>query len=91
MAYGEKPTTCAHQIVLGLCVMFCLGFGAWPRPVQGLRELQATRLAQRLALTLVLQVPGMCSLPDPDQEAQLTTAASTRGSWPRRMLLSPNN
>jgi len=48
MAYGKKPTTCAHQIVLGLCVMLCLGFGAWPRPAQGLRELQATRLAQRL-------------------------------------------
>ncbi len=91
MAYGKKPTTCAHQVVLGLCVMSCLAFGARPRHGQGLGELQATRLAQRVALALVLQVPGMRSVPDPDQGAQLTTAVSTRGSWPRRMLLSPNN
>ena len=91
MAYGKKPSTCAHQIVLGLCVMSCLAFGSWPRPVQGLQELQATRLAQRLAMGLMLQVPGVYFTTQQEPTVQLATAASTRGSWPRNTLLSPNN
>jgi hypothetical protein len=91
MAYGKKPTTCAHQVVLGLCVMSCLAFGAWPRPVESLHEEQVTLFAQRMALGLTLQMPGIRVAAEPDPTLQLTTAASTRGSWPRRTLLSPNN
>ena len=91
MAYGKKPTTCAHQVVLGLCVMSCLAFGAWPRPVESLHEEQVTRFAQRMALGLILQMPGIRVAAEPNPTLQLTTAASTRGSWPRRTLLSPNN
>ena len=93
MAFGKSPSTCAHQVVLSLCVASCLAFGASPRPTQGLRDPEAVQLAQRmaLALTLTLHVPGMRITSAPPTGVQLETAASTRGSWPRKTLLSPNN
>ena len=58
MAFGKSPSTCAHQVVLSLCVASCLAFGAWPRPMQGLRDPEAAQLAQRMALALIPRVPG---------------------------------
>ena len=91
MAYGKKPSTCAHQVVLGLCVMSCLAFGASPRPMENVHEVQASRFAQQMALGLILQGPGIPLAADPGPIRQLATAASTRGSWPRKTLFSPNN
>jgi hypothetical protein len=73
--------------------MSCLAFGTWPRPVQGLEAQQTTQFAQRmaLALALMLQVRGVYFTSEQAQTTQLATAASTRGSWPRNTLLSPNN
>lgn len=91
MAFGKSPSTCAHQVVLSLCVASCLAFGASPRPTQGLRDPEAVQLAQRMALALIPRVPGMRITSAPPTGVQLETAASTRGSWPRKTLLSPNN
>ena len=86
MVIDKAPSTCAHQVVLSLCVAGCLALASWPRPVRTDPGIEATIIAHRIATRVLILGPL-----SPWAWGQLGTAASTRGSWPRRTVLSAKN